>query len=44
MKKLQRDDKRKDDFLVNTSHELRNPLHAMMNIATNIITGTVARR
>ncbi|RNC97236.1 ATP-binding protein [Lysinibacillus halotolerans] len=35
--KLQRDDKRKDDFLVNTSHELRNPLHAMMNIAQSLL-------
>src|SRR5699024_9013722 len=30
--KLQIEDKRKDAFLVNTSHELRNPLHSMMNI------------
>lgn len=31
--KLQRENDRKDDFLANTSHELRNPLHGMMNIA-----------
>ncbi|MBP1991572.1 ATP-binding protein [Paenibacillus eucommiae] len=30
-------DKRKDDFLLNTSHELRNPLHGMMSIAQTII-------
>ena len=30
--KLQREDKRKDEFLVNTSHELRNPLQAISNI------------
>lgn len=35
--KLRRDDKRKDDFLVNTSHELRNPLHAMMNISQSLL-------
>jgi len=29
---LQEEDKRKDAFLINTSHELRNPLHGMMNI------------
>lgn len=30
-------DKRKDDFLANTSHELRNPLHGMMNIAQTVL-------
>ncbi|MFB9752121.1 ATP-binding protein [Paenibacillus hodogayensis] len=34
--KLQEANKRKDDFLANTSHELRNPLHGMMNIAQSI--------
>ncbi|MDQ0111126.1 sensor histidine kinase YesM [Paenibacillus harenae] len=29
-------DKMKDDFLANTSHELRNPLHAMINIARSV--------
>ncbi|MFL0363981.1 ATP-binding protein [Pseudobacillus sp. 179-B 2D1 NHS] len=35
--KLQRADKMKDDFLANTSHELRNPLHAMINIAQSLL-------
>ncbi|RJE87480.1 response regulator [Paenibacillus sp. 1011MAR3C5] len=34
--RLQRDDKRKDQFLANTSHELRNPLHGMIHIAQSI--------
>ncbi|MDQ0176578.1 ATP-binding protein [Bacillus chungangensis] len=37
-KKLQKADKLKDDFLANTSHELRNPLHGIMNIAQTILT------
>ncbi|MFD0871024.1 ATP-binding protein [Paenibacillus residui] len=35
--KLQREDKLKDDFLANTSHELRNPLHAILNIAQAVL-------
>ncbi len=35
--RLQKADKLKDDFLANTSHELRNPLHGMLNIAQNIL-------
>lgn len=35
--KLRLADKRKDDFLVNTSHELRNPLHAMINISQTML-------
>jgi len=35
--KLQLADKRKDDFLANTSHELRNPLHGMLNIAQTVL-------
>ncbi|MFB1052032.1 ATP-binding protein [Paraliobacillus sp. JSM ZJ581] len=31
--KLQRQDKKKDAFLAHTSHEIRNPLHAIINIA-----------
>ncbi len=34
---LQLEGRRKDDFLVNTSHELRNPLHGMINIAQSIL-------
>ena len=34
---LQEEIKRKDDFLANTSHELRNPLHGIINIAQSII-------
>ncbi|MCY9692843.1 ATP-binding protein [Paenibacillus alginolyticus] len=30
-------DKLKDDFLANTSHELRNPLHGMLNIAQTVL-------
>ncbi len=35
--KLQLENKRKDEFLVNTSHELRNPLHGITNIAQGLI-------
>ena len=35
--KLQIADRLKDDFLMNTSHELRNPLHGMINIAQNVL-------
>ncbi|MFC0329096.1 ATP-binding protein [Paenibacillus sepulcri] len=34
---LQKADKQKDDFLVNTSHELRNPLHGILTIAQTIV-------
>ncbi|UUZ97401.1 HAMP domain-containing histidine kinase [Paenibacillus sp. P25] len=34
---LQKADKQKNDFLANTSHELRNPLHGMINIARSIL-------
>ncbi|WP_042224816.1 hybrid sensor histidine kinase/response regulator [Oceanobacillus manasiensis] len=30
-------DKRKDAFLANTSHELRNPLHSMINIGHSLL-------
>ncbi|MFC0216016.1 ATP-binding protein [Paenibacillus chartarius] len=35
--KLQLANERKDEFLVTTSHELKNPLHGMMNIAQSIL-------
>jgi len=35
--RLRRADKQKDDFLANTSHELRNPLHGMLNIAQSVL-------
>ncbi|RXZ80811.1 response regulator [Paenibacillaceae bacterium] len=34
---LQEAHKHKDDFLANTSHELRNPLHGMLNIAQSVL-------
>ncbi|XEC95738.1 ATP-binding protein [Paenibacillus tarimensis] len=34
---LKRADRLKDEFLANTSHELRNPLHAVMNIAGHML-------
>lgn len=35
--KLQEEIKRKDQFLANTSHELRNPLHGIINIAHSLL-------
>ncbi|WP_338114623.1 ATP-binding protein [Paenibacillus faecis] len=35
--KLQRADKLKDEFLANTSHELRNPLHSMLNLSQAVL-------
>ncbi|MFE9278196.1 ATP-binding protein [Paenibacillus glucanolyticus] len=35
--RLKRADKMKDEFLANTSHELRNPLHGMINIAQTLL-------
>ena len=35
--KLQKTIDQKDDFLANTSHELRNPLHGIMNIAQTLL-------
>ncbi|MEI3611269.1 hybrid sensor histidine kinase/response regulator [Pseudogracilibacillus sp. SO30301A] len=36
-KELERADKAKNQFLANTSHELRNPLHGIINIAQTIL-------
>ncbi|KOS64381.1 response regulator [Lysinibacillus agricola] len=35
--KLQKTDKLKDEFLANTSHELRNPLHGILNISKAVL-------
>ncbi|MGE7926865.1 hybrid sensor histidine kinase/response regulator [Lysinibacillus xylanilyticus] len=35
--KLQKADKLKDEFLANTSHELRNPLHGILNISKAVL-------
>ncbi|RED60349.1 hybrid sensor histidine kinase/response regulator [Cohnella lupini] len=34
---LRKADKQKDDFLANTSHELRNPLHGMLNMTQIVL-------
>ncbi|WP_238403903.1 ATP-binding protein [Paenibacillus paridis] len=36
-KKLIEEDKLKDQFLVQTSHELRNPLHGMLSLAQTVL-------
>lgn len=35
--RLQKADKEKDEFLANTSHELRNPLHSILNMSQGIL-------
>ncbi|HLQ97646.1 MAG TPA: ATP-binding protein, partial [Candidatus Dormibacteraeota bacterium] len=37
LKELQIADEKKDEFLANTSHELRNPLHGIINITETIL-------
>ncbi|WP_271754227.1 hybrid sensor histidine kinase/response regulator [Cohnella sp. JJ-181] len=37
--RLQAADARKDEFLVHTSHELRNPLHGMLSMAQSVLDG-----
>lgn len=36
-------DKLKDEFLANTSHEIKNPLHAMINIAQSLMDGAAGK-
>src|SRR5690625_6903004 len=36
-KRLQKADKEKDEFLANTSHELRNPLHSILNMSQAVL-------
>lgn len=35
--KLQEADKKKDDFLVTVAHEMRNPIHGIMNISQAVV-------
>ena len=35
--KLQETDRRREEFLANTSHELRNPLHAILNLSQVVL-------
>ncbi|MGI2294960.1 ATP-binding protein [Paenibacillus sp. GXUN7292] len=35
--KLRKSDKQKDEFLAQTSHELRNPLHSILNISQTVL-------
>lgn len=35
--KLREENKKKDEFLANTSHEIRNPLHGMINMAQTVL-------
>ncbi len=35
--RLKKSDKQKDEFLTNTSHELRNPLHSILNISQSVL-------
>lgn len=37
VEELEKEDQKKDEFLATTSHELRNPLHGLINIAQTIL-------
>lgn len=41
--KLQKEIKQKDDFLASTSHELRNPLHGIINIAQTLLNNNASK-
>ncbi|GAA4714014.1 ATP-binding protein [Brevibacillus fulvus] len=41
--RLMRADQLKDEFLSNTSHEMKTPLHAMINIAQSLIDGVAGK-
>ncbi|MEO3946402.1 ATP-binding protein [Gorillibacterium sp. CAU 1737] len=37
LEKMKQEDRRKDEFLANTSHELRNPLHSMLSLSQAVL-------
>ncbi len=42
--KLQQADKQKDEFLLRVAHEMRNPLHGMINLSQSLAAHTTIRR